>query len=243
MIESNVDIFIRDKAQLVRGMSSSFSMSVSARMIQIQADAGFYGDLLEIGVFEARFFIVLLLSKRAHENAIGVDTFDWPSEAVLEAARRNIEIHGQGAHYKLIKSRSGDVDMSAFQEPEMGFRFIHIDGDHAPDSFDADLNLASSVSAPWAIICLDDMFSPAYPRLTARLISFLDTNPEWKMLCVIDRQSLVGAPKVMICRAPYYELFSRSLADAFSPCVWTMGADMGGYRSLVLSTAPQIEKF
>ena len=232
-----VDDYIRDGFERVPGMSSTFSAAIVAGLLQIQSENGQHGHVIEIGVFEGRFLLAMARALAADEIAIGIDTFDWPDQAVLQRFRDHCARQGLEERVVAFKSSSaglGDGEVRALLGGHP-CRLIHVDGDHSPASASGDLGLCDRCLDAQGLIVVDDVLHPNYPRLTLALFEFLDQRPGWRVLCAIDRTSLVGAAKYVLCRTPYFAIYDGALRTRFRRHVWPVDADMGHYRSMILS--------
>ena len=47
------------------------------------------------------------------------------------------------------------------------------------------------------MIVLDDMLHPGYPLLVVAVYEWMERHPDWRVLCVIDREDIVAAAKFM----------------------------------------------
>src|SRR5258708_36017478 len=89
-----IDLYLSQSYERVRGMSSHFAAALCGHLIRRQTELGIKGDMVEVGTFEGRFFIAMALGLAPGENAIGIDTFDWPSERVFDRFLANCAAHG-----------------------------------------------------------------------------------------------------------------------------------------------------
>lgn len=237
-----VDRYIAEDYESVRGMSSRFAATICAHVIRRQSELGIQGHFAEIGTFEGRFFIGMALGLAPGERALGIDTFDWPDEGLID------RFHGHCARLGLdrrsiiaIKAAARDLTHDQVAASLGGpVRFWHIDGDHTPASLTADLDLAVQSLHPRGILCLDDMLHPGYPLLIATVRDWLARNPAMRALAVIDREDIVAAAKLMICREDAVDLYGQDLVDAFPAHHWPLGSDWGGYYAVVLTPNPRL---
>ncbi|GEP08529.1 class I SAM-dependent methyltransferase [Methylobacterium gnaphalii] len=237
-----VDRYIAEDYESVRGMSSRFAATICAHVIRRQSDLGIEGHFAEIGTFEGRFFIAMALGLGPTEKALGIDTFDWPDAGLIDRFHRHCARLGlDEERYITIKAAARDLPPDDVAMALGGpVRFWHIDGDHTPKSLSADLDLAVQSLHPKGILCLDDMLHPGYPLLIAALQAWLDRHPEMRVLAVIDREDIVAAAKVMICREDAIDLYGQDLVDTFPAHHWKLGADWGDYFAVVLTPKPRL---
>jgi hypothetical protein len=64
--------------------------------------------------------------------------------------------------------------------------------------------------------------------------------PEMRLLCVVDREDIVAAPKFLICRSDALALYEQDLLSAFSRFHFSLNADMETYFALVLTPRPRL---
>jgi hypothetical protein len=119
-------------------------------------------------------------------------------------------------------------------------RFWHIDGDHSREALTADLDLALATMHPQGILCLDDMLHPGYPLLILAVHEWLERHPDWRVLCVIDREDIVAAAKFLLCHKDVVPLFEQDLMDTFKPQHWVLGSEWERYFCVVLTPHPRI---
>ena len=113
-------------------------------------------------------------------------------------------------------------------------RFFHIDGEHSRDALTRDLERATAVMAPEGIIVLDDMLHPGYPTLMVAVQQWLERNPDWCPLAVLDRETIVAATKFVLCRRDMFKRYEARMLEIFEANVWPLGADFEPHWCLVL---------
>src|SRR3954465_6385506 len=102
-----VDRYIAEGYETVRGMSSRFAAPICGHLIPRKTDLGTPGHLAQIGTFEGRFFIAMALELAEGERALGIDTFNWPNDGLLDLFHSHCARHGLAKErYVAIK---GDV--------------------------------------------------------------------------------------------------------------------------------------
>ena len=114
-------------------------------------------------------------------------------------------------------------------------RFWHLDGDHSREQLTADLDLAAATLHPQGIICLDDMLHPGYPLLVVAVYEWLERHPDWRVLCVIDREDIVAAAKFVLCHKDVVPLFEQDLMDTFKAQHFVLGSEWERYFCVVLT--------
>lgn len=211
--------------------------------MRIQSKHGISGHFAEIGTFEGRYFIALAHALQEDERAIGFDTFVWPDEGIKGRLESNLTKHGVASRSIIRKADStqlGAKDILALA-PGKKVRFFHIDGEHTPEHLSSDLALAVECLDERGVICLDDMLHPGYPTLALTVDAFLTRESDFRVFCIIDRESIVAAAKYMLCRELAFDFYVEELMQVFPDNVWPMGADFcREKKALVLSLDTQL---
>ena len=231
------DQYLTHGYDTVAGMSSRFAAAVCGRLLRIQTGMGIAGPIAEIGTFEGRFFIALGLALEPGETALGIDLFDWPNPEVLGRFEANCAKHGLAANRRITWKTDSRKMLPAELISKVGgrkLRFFHIDGEHSRDALTRDLERATAVMAPEGIIVLDDMLHPGYPTLMVAVQQWLETNPDWCPLAVLDRETIVAATKFVLCRRDMFKRYEARMLEVFKDNVWPLGADFEPHWCLVL---------
>ncbi len=221
----------------VPGMSSKFAAAACGRLMRLQTEMGIRGPIAEIGTFEGRFFIALGHALEPGEVALGIDLFDWPNPEVLDRFEANCVRHGLAADRRITwktDSRTMKPDEMLAKVGGKKLRFFHIDGDHSRDALSRDLERATAVMAPEGIIVLDDMLHPGYPTLVIAVQQWLERNPDWVPLAILDRETIVAATKFVLCRRDMFKRYEERMLEVFKANIWPMGADFEPHWCLVL---------
>jgi hypothetical protein len=238
-----IDRYLTQGYEQVRGMSSRFAAAISGHLIRRQSALGIVGELVEIGTFEGRFFIAMALGLAQGEKAFGVDRFDWPDGGIETRFTANCAAYGIAPdRYVSWKTDSREITPRALAEKLGGrpVRFAHIDSHHSRECLTTELELVRTVLHRDGIICLDDMLHPGYPMVISAVLDYFSRHPEVRLLCVIDREDIVAAPKFLICNRDAAALYEQDLVSAFSRFHFTLNADMETYFALVLTPTPRL---
>jgi predicted O-methyltransferase YrrM len=237
-----VDRYIAHGYDTVRGMSSRFAATICGHVIRRQSELGIKGHIAEIGTFEGRFFIAMALGLGEGERALGIDTFSWPNDGLLDLFHSHCARHGVAKdRYVAIKGNVRDLSPADLTRAVDGpIRFFHIDGDHSREHLTKDLDLALATLHPHGIICLDDMLHPGYPLLIVAVHEWMERHPEWRVLCVIDREDIVAAAKFLLCHKDVVPLFEQDLMDTFKPQHFVLGSEWERYFCVVLTPKPRL---
>jgi predicted O-methyltransferase YrrM len=238
-----IDLYLARSYERVRGMSSRFAAAICGHLIRRQSELGVGGELVEIGTFEGRFFIAMALGLAPGETALGIDRFDWPDAGIEGRFLSNCAAHGI-AHDRFLswKVDSREITSAKLGEKlhERPIRFVHIDSHHSRECLANDLELVTPVLHRDGIICLDDMLHPGYPLVISAVFEYFERRPEMRLLCVVDREDIVAAPKFLICRGDALALYEHDLLCAFSRFHFSLNADMETYMALVLTPRPRL---
>jgi predicted O-methyltransferase YrrM len=238
-----IDLYLVQSYEQVLGMSSRFAAAICGHLIRRQTALGIGGDIVEVGTFEGRFFIAMALGLAPGEKALGIDRFDWPDAGVEGRFLANCAAHGIARdRYLAWKADSREITSGELRDKlgERLIRFVHIDSHHSRECLTNDLELVAPLLHRGGIICLDDMLHPGYPMMTSAVYEYFARHPEMRLLCVVDREDIVAAPKFLICRRDALALYEQDLLSAFSRFHFTLNADMETYFALVLTPRPRL---
>jgi len=238
-----IDVYLAQSYERVRGMSSRFAAAICGHLVRRQTALGIGGDFVEVGTFEGRFFIAMALGLAPGEKALGIDRFDWPDAGVEGRFLANCAAHGIARDRFLSwKADSREITSGELREKldRRPVRFVHIDSHHSRECLTNDLELVAPLLHRAGIICLDDMLHPGYPMMTSAVFEYFARHPEMRLLCVVDREDIVAAPKFLICRGDALALYEQDLLSAFSRFHFVLNADMETYYALVLTPRPRL---
>ncbi len=233
-----VEAYLAEGYDSVVGMSSRFAAAICARLLRLQTEEGVSGPITEIGAFEGRFFIALAHALEPGEIALGIDIFEWPNPEVKDRFEANCLKHGIAPERRVtIKADAGAMSPAELIGHAGGekLRFIHIDGEHSRAALSKDLALATACLAEGGLIVLDDMLHPGYPTLMVAVQEYLAANPGIVPLCIIDRETIVGATKFVLCQRDWFERYQAVMLTIFKEQIWPLGADFEPHWCLVLS--------
>lgn len=232
-----VDRYLDDGYASVVGMSSRFAAAMVGQMMRLQTEFGVRGNVAEIGAFEGRFLIALAHALATDERALAMDVFTWPNEGVKDRFEVNCRRHGIGADRAITwKVDSGKTTPAELMSKAGGrIRLFHIDGEHSQKALGADLALATATMADGGLIVLDDMLHPGYPTLYLAVDRWLTANPDWTVLAIIDRETIVAATKFVLCQKSWFKRYEDRLLVTAKDYVWPLGAGFEPHWCLVLS--------
>ena len=219
-------------------MSSRFAAAMVGQMMRLQTEFGVVGSFAEIGAFEGRFFIALAHALEPGQTALGMDVFTWPNEGVMARFEANCQRHGVAADHRVTwKVDSGKTTPAELLAKAGGqrVRLFHIDGEHSQAALTADLELATATMADGGLIVLDDMLHPGYPTLYLAVDAYLKRHPDWTVLAVLDRVSIVAATKFVLVQKTWFKRYEDRLLVTAKDFVWPMGAGFEPHWCLVLA--------
>jgi predicted O-methyltransferase YrrM len=226
-----IDRYLAESYERLRGMSSRFAAAICGHLIRRQSELGIDGELVEIGTFEGRFFIAMALGLAPGEKAVGIDRFDWPNAGVEQRFLANCAAHGIASErFVSWKADSRAIATGALRDRlgQKPIRFVHIDSHHSRECLTNDLELVHPLLHRDGLVCLDDMLHPGYPMMASAVFDYFARHPEMRLVCVIDREDIVAAPKFLICRNGSFARYQQDLLSAFFHFI--LNVDMGRIR-------------
>jgi Methyltransferase domain len=238
---NQVDTYLTDGFNAVRGMSSRFATAICAYLLARQTELGITGHVAEVGTFEGRFFIAMALALAEGEKALGVDTFAWPNNGVLDRFRAHCRTWKVLDRTVIHQGSSQELKSTWVTEALGGqVRLWHIDGEHSRGVLKHDLDLAYATAHPDGLIVVDDMLHPEYPLLVVALHEWLQAHSDIRVLCILDREDIVSAAKFVLCRSAAVVKYEDDLMEAFEPFHYILGSEWEDYFCVVLTPNPRI---
>ena len=100
-------------------MSSRFAATICGHIIRRQSELGITGHFAEIGTFEGRFFIAMALGLAPGERALGIDTFNWPNDGLLDLFHWTLRAarSAQRERYTAIKAKRRELSADDITRP------------------------------------------------------------------------------------------------------------------------------
>jgi hypothetical protein len=171
----------------------------------IQKEAGWRGDLCELGIYQGKSAIALGALARPDEWLLCFDVFQEVPQPVVEA---NIRRFCPDLNDRLVCIQR---DLMALRNPppEVGsnsLRFLHLDAVHDHPSVLNDLRNFLPLLTPEAVVVLDDCFDPDWPGVSTAMTEF----------CLSDmgrhiRPFAASRSKMYLCARPYVEIYQRCI--------------------------------
>lgn len=151
----------------VDGWLSPVAARATDLLLRYQTARELTGDLMEIGVYAGRYFLVLAQAAQSLERLLAVDIFESqdpkiPSEqgnrAVFEA---NLEKYAPWKNIHIMESDSTrlsqhDIRMELQTTELQPLRFVSIDGCHDEETVWLDLDLVAPLLMTGGVVALDD---------------------------------------------------------------------------------------
>jgi SAM-dependent methyltransferase len=137
-------------------------------LLTYQRSRGLTGDILEIGVYLGRYFILLAKQLMPEETIIGVDIFhsaepripgsaNIDRDACIINLKRYLPELWPSDRLVILEEDSRDLATSDYAATVHGtFRFISIDGSHDEVTVYSDLRLAHDLLLKGGLVALDD---------------------------------------------------------------------------------------
>lgn len=170
---------------------------------RVQNDAGFGGDLLEVGAYLGKSAIALGNMRRRDESLVVVDP--WESEVNEPETARDQAIYysdiRRGAfeqnylrfHPTLPDVRQGTSDVVLPRLERGTFRFLHIDGAHDWSSVCKDIENALRLVKPGGVIVFDDVFAGHVPGVAAAVWPAIAASVSQPMVATLKLYCVVGS--------------------------------------------------
>ena len=149
-------------------------------LIWLQEEAGFAGNLAEIGVHHGCSALALIAAARPDETLIAIDLFDRQDLNIdasgaegLAAFQGHLQYLFPQAQVRTIAKSSLEIRGAEKENGLAGLRFFSVDGGHTIALTLNDLEIADASLAPHGIAVLDDVFNTDWPGVVSGLFAFL----------------------------------------------------------------------
>ena len=185
---------------------------------EAQLEAGFRGDILEIGTYKGKSGILLTLCAEPTERVRLLDLYaDIQYEAnpdsrdykKLDQSQTIKNLNRFGSKYELVIGNSLELPNLI---PGTLHRIIHIDGSHQFEIVRHDLQNALRILSPECVIILDDYSNFAYPVVARAFWEFYE-NTHLQIICATPSRIYL-TQKIYV---PQYKLTLERLSLQQSP--------------------------
>jgi hypothetical protein len=181
-------------------MFSEFSMAVMDSLLQLQADNGISGHLVEFGVYKGRSLALLGRHAKTGERLIGVDVTDYLDRAHLAESAPGLEfVRGSSEEFR--------ASFSDYRRIKRRCRLLHIDSSHFFSTTIAELKMSNELICDHGMVVLDDFTNTDYSQILAATYNYLYTYRT--QLCVF----LVTAEKAYLCRKSDFPFYGGFVLD------------------------------
>jgi hypothetical protein len=175
------------------------------------------GGCLEIGVHHGKFYILLNSVIEATHKSYALDVFDnqhlnidGSGKGSLDAFKNNLTTYDRhkGANSKIVTGDSTDpLIIESFDEADVPFRFISIDGGHTAEHTVSDLNLANKLIANQGVVILDDILNYHWLGVIEGAVSFLNMKPTLVPFAIGHNKLLFAK---LSYKSFYFNIFDKS---------------------------------
>ena len=152
-------VFLESAVRNLPGWLEDYAALMTMRILRWQEKNVPSGPLFEIGVYQGRYFSLLIRSgSKKGEIVIGLDTFQYVSEERVENLLATAGFEGGYSFLKMFSTdvTANDLLSTLGSKP----RFISIDGSHEKEDVHWDLRLAEQLLSSHGIVSVDDFLNP-----------------------------------------------------------------------------------
>jgi len=194
---------------------------------EAQLEAGFRGDILEIGTYKGKSGILLTLCAEPTERVRLLDLYaDIQYEAnpdsrdykKLDQSQTIKNLNRFGSKYELVIGNSLELPNLI---PGTLHRIIHIDGSHQFEIVRHDLQNALRILSPEGVIILDDYSNFAYPGVARAFWEFYENN-EIGIICATPA-------RIYVTKKQYISSYQLALKEL---SLWRSSIGLGANEDL-----------
>lgn len=182
-------------------------------LLWLQEEAGFHGNVAEIGVYHGCSALALIAAARPTETMFAIDLFDRQDLNVdnsgkgdLAAFQEHLRHLFPQAPVRTIANSSLEIRGAEKDHGLTGVRFFSVDGGHTIALTLNDLEVANASLAPHGVAALDDVFNVEWTGVVSGLFAFLAREPDLVPFAVFPN-------KVFLCRRPFTDLYRKGCRD------------------------------
>ncbi|MFO0864728.1 MAG: class I SAM-dependent methyltransferase [Gemmataceae bacterium] len=200
----------------VEGWLDEHSARMIAGLSLFQQHQRLSGSVGEIGVHHGRLFIILGLTRDAHEQLFAIDVFE-KQELNLDRSGNGSRAHflenlrGHGVSPESVTMLTGDsreIQGNHLRSQVGPVRLMSIDGGHTEECVRHDLQLAEEVIADHGVLILDDVFNSTWPAVVTAYARHLAEQPRTVPFATSPN-------KVYACRPAFVAIYQTFLRQAF----------------------------
>jgi len=184
-------------------------------LLWLQEEAGFAGNIAEIGVHHGCSALALVAAAQPDETLIAIDLFDRQDLNIdrsgggsLAAFQQHLQFLFPRANVRTIKKSSVDVRGAEKEHGVADLRFFSVDGGHTLALTLNDLEIADAGLAPHGIAVLDDVFNANWPGVASGLFAFLARGHDLAPFAIFPN-------KVFLCRGAFRDFYRKACQAAF----------------------------
>jgi hypothetical protein len=192
-------------------------------LYEMMAEEGPVRPVAEIGVFQGKFFIGLVLTVGASANNYAIDVFDLQQfnldgagQGDLQALRNNLEqsaipFDAVQIHQQDSMTISAE-DIAVVNRKVGGFSFFSVDACHMVEHTVNDINLAQQLTAATGIIFVDDYNNPFWPGVQEGVAKmYMTSSPRFIPL-------LFTSGKLFLCHISYHAKYMDRVSRFVKEC-------------------------
>jgi hypothetical protein len=199
-------------------------------LIWLQEEAGFAGNIAEIGVHHGCSALALIAAARPDETVIAIDLLDRQDlnvdesgEGSLTAFQGHLGYLFPRAMVRTIAKSSLEIRGSEAAHGLAGLRFFSVDGGHTRALTLNDLDIADASLAPHGIAALDDVFNGNWPGVVSGLFAFLAGGRDLAPFAIFPN-------KVFLCRRAFTEFYRKECLNVFRFALHKTDMELGEHR-------------
>ncbi|MBT5265589.1 MAG: class I SAM-dependent methyltransferase [Rhodospirillaceae bacterium] len=202
----------------VTGWLQVGSLAAIWSLLETQIAAGIAGDVVEIGVYHGKSFLLFANSLDAGERAIAIDPLD-------QAGRRqkfedNCRVFLREEQAFALHAIPSDQFREEGRCSEFAgkVRALHIDGGHVYDAVRNDLKIALEVLSETGFVVVDDMAHPWYPDITVAVADHLREDAALTAFAMTAANTPVtnGGSKLFLARPKGAGFLRKALRSALA---------------------------
>lgn len=197
------DVF--DRLRLVPGWFNIDDCAHFSLILRYQSAMGISADLFEIGSYHGRSTALLAWARCQGERIVVCDAFEQntadsysnpPTPEQLMANLRAVCSDLDDTSVEIHACLSSELTL----DPDVRFRFAHIDGGHSKEVALGDLLLCAPHIVEHGVIAVDDYMHAKWPQVTDAVAEFLERNDDFRVLADLNRHGAIGR-KLYLIRA------------------------------------------